>query len=81
MGREVLAGLSPHPPIIIPEVGRGEEKDAEATIRAMEELGTVFTSADHDTSLSSRRTALFSRRRPYARREAIVISGTSARAG
>jgi AmmeMemoRadiSam system protein A len=44
-----LAGLSPHPPIIIPEVGRGEEKDAEATIRAMEELGTVFASADHDT--------------------------------
>ena len=44
-----MAGLSPHPPIIIPEVGRGEEKDAEATIRAMEELGTVFASADHDT--------------------------------
>ena len=35
----VVAGLAPHPPIIIPEIGRGEEKQAISTIRAMEELG------------------------------------------
>lgn len=35
-----LAGyLAPHPPIIIPEVGLGEEKKAAATSRAMYEIG------------------------------------------
>jgi AmmeMemoRadiSam system protein A len=44
-----LAGLSPHPPIIIPEVGRGEERKASATIRAMDTLGKEFASGDYDT--------------------------------
>ncbi|MGI6667571.1 MAG: AmmeMemoRadiSam system protein A [Bacillota bacterium] len=45
----VLAGLSPHPPIIIPEVGRGEERNASSTVRAMESLGKRFASADYDS--------------------------------
>ena len=78
-----MAGLSPHPPIIIPEVGRGEEKDAEATIRAMEELGTVFASADHDTLIVFTPHGLVFGDAVSIReaRGYRVISGTSARAG
>ncbi|HHU75475.1 MAG TPA: AmmeMemoRadiSam system protein A [Firmicutes bacterium] len=32
----IAAGVAPHPPIIIPEVGRGEEKKAVKTIKAMQ---------------------------------------------
>lgn len=45
----VLAGLSPHPPIMIPEVGRGEERNAPGTLRAMDILGRRFASLDYDT--------------------------------
>ncbi|HHX10688.1 MAG TPA: AmmeMemoRadiSam system protein A [Firmicutes bacterium] len=45
----VVAGLAPHPPIIIPEIGRGEEKQAISTIRAMEELGKAFSQSGLDT--------------------------------
>lgn len=45
----VLAGLSPHPPIIVPEVGRGEEKGALSTAKAMEEMAEAFASAEYDT--------------------------------
>lgn len=45
----VLAGLAPHPPIIIPEVGRGEERDAIETINAMDQIGKVFSSAGIQT--------------------------------
>lgn len=34
----VFGALSPHPPIIIPEVGRGETKKVQNTIRALQEL-------------------------------------------
>ena len=34
----VAAGIAPHPPIIIPEVGRGEQKKAARTIDAMQDL-------------------------------------------
>lgn len=33
------AGISPHPPIIIPEIGRGEEKKSSATVEGMHKLG------------------------------------------
>ena len=36
MGTILSAYLMPHPPILIPEVGRGEEKKAQATLDAME---------------------------------------------
>jgi len=45
----VLAGLSPHPPIMIPEVGKGEERNAPDTLWALDELGKRFASADYDT--------------------------------
>ncbi|MBP8613746.1 MAG: AmmeMemoRadiSam system protein A [Firmicutes bacterium] len=48
-GNVVLAGLSPHPAIIIPEVGRGEEQNAINTVRAMDELGKAFCDVDIDT--------------------------------
>ncbi len=35
--------LLPHPPIIIPEIGRGEERKAEDTIRAMEEVAGMVS--------------------------------------
>lgn len=44
-----IAALSPHPPIIIPEVGRGEESSARSTIRAMDELGEIFREASVET--------------------------------
>lgn len=37
MSRLVLAGLAPHPPIIVPEVGRGSLSEAAATVRAMKD--------------------------------------------
>ena len=45
----VLAGLSPHPPIMVPEVGRGEEQNAPGTLRALDTLGKEFASAEYDT--------------------------------
>lgn len=47
-GNVILAGLSPHPAIIIPEVGFGEEQNAKNTVRAMDELGKSFSDADID---------------------------------
>jgi AmmeMemoRadiSam system protein A len=45
----LLAGLSPHPPIIVPDVGKGEEKKAAGTLESMERLGQAFASAPVDT--------------------------------
>jgi AmmeMemoRadiSam system protein A len=45
----ILAGLSPHPPIIVPDVGRGEEEKAASTVKAMERLGEAFAGARADT--------------------------------
>lgn len=44
-----IAGLSPHPPIVVPEVGRGEEEKAAETGRALAKLGEAFASAGPDT--------------------------------
>jgi len=48
-GSVVLSGLSPHPPIIVPEVGRGGEKPARKTCEAMERLAKAFAGAEYDT--------------------------------
>lgn len=40
MGRIISSYIFPHPPIIIPEVGRGGEKDAAATIEAVRRAAT-----------------------------------------
>lgn len=47
----VICGLAPHPAIIVPEVGRGEEKKTEATLRAMDRLVSAFSTAKLDTLL------------------------------
>lgn len=47
-GSVVIAGLSPHPPIIIPEVGQGEEQGAINTVLAMDRLGREFAQAEID---------------------------------
>lgn len=39
MGRILSAYLTPHPPIIIPQIGQGEEQKAIKTIEGMEEIG------------------------------------------
>lgn len=39
MGRILSAYLTPHPPILIPQIGQGEEKKAIKTIEGMEEIG------------------------------------------
>lgn len=38
MGKIVSAYIVPHPPILVPEVGRGEENRASATLKAMEKV-------------------------------------------
>jgi aromatic ring-opening dioxygenase LigB subunit len=56
MGKIAARYIMPHPPIIVPEVGRGAEKDAQATIDAMrraadeiakEAPGTIVLSSPH----------------------------------
>lgn len=39
MGEIMKAYVVPHPPIIIPEVGKGQEEDAKATIEAYHQVG------------------------------------------
>lgn len=41
--------LMPHPPIIIPEVGRGEEKIAKKTINACTKIAKEIASIKPDT--------------------------------
>ncbi len=45
----VIAGLVPHPPIIIPEIGRGDESQALDTVNAMNLMGQKFSDAQIDT--------------------------------
>lgn len=41
----VLAVLAPHPPIVVPEVGRGEERQAQATVSALESMAAAVAGA------------------------------------
>ncbi|HEY3314807.1 MAG TPA: AmmeMemoRadiSam system protein A [Bacillota bacterium] len=45
----VMAGLSPHPPIIVPEVGQGEVARARRTREALQELARRVKAARPDT--------------------------------
>ncbi|MEA4882624.1 MAG: AmmeMemoRadiSam system protein A [Clostridia bacterium] len=49
MGELVLAALSPHPPIIIPEVGGSETPKASRTVQGMKALATAVADAAPDT--------------------------------
>lgn len=47
----VYIGFVPHPPIIVPEVGKGEERNSEATIRAFNKLANEIVKMDVKTIL------------------------------
>jgi MEMO1 family protein len=44
----VFAGLAPHPPIIIPQVGRGREKESQVTVEAMKKFASRFMATSPD---------------------------------
>jgi len=45
----VFAAVVPHPPIIVPEIGKGEEKKIEKTTQAYEKLSRELAAAKPDT--------------------------------
>ncbi len=47
----VYVGFVPHPPIIVPEVGRGEEVNSEATVRSMQKLAKEIVGMEVQTIL------------------------------
>ncbi len=47
----IFACAVPHPPIIVPEIGRGEERRTAATIQAMEKLTKELAEANPQTML------------------------------
>ncbi|RQD77464.1 MAG: AmmeMemoRadiSam system protein A [Candidatus Syntrophonatronum acetioxidans] len=49
MNSIVMAGISPHPPLIIPEIGRGEIKKVEKTVEAMKTLAKEVKEAEPET--------------------------------
>ncbi|MDX9916708.1 MAG: AmmeMemoRadiSam system protein A [Gudongella sp.] len=51
MGRLLSAFLTPHPPIIISEIGRGDERKAKNTVEAMTEVGRKIAEAMPQTIL------------------------------
>ena len=46
----VAAFMVPHPPMIVPEVGRGSEKQVEKTIKAYEKVADVVLSGVTDAA-------------------------------
>ena len=53
MGRIIASFIMPHPPIIVPGVGRGDEKDAQATIEAMKRAADEIALEAPDTIILS----------------------------
>ena len=49
----VAAFMVPHPPLIIPEVGRGNEKQVQRTIESYEEVGRMIAKIAPDTIIIS----------------------------
>ena len=47
----VFGCIAPHPPVLIPEIGRGQEKRVSATARAMKKLAKELASARPETML------------------------------
>jgi len=45
----VFAGIAPHPPIIVPSVGKGEEKKAGKTTAAYQQLSRELSESEPDT--------------------------------
>jgi AmmeMemoRadiSam system protein A len=48
-GGIAMAGLSPHPPIAVSEIGRGEEKKISKTLGSLRQLSQQFVEEDVDT--------------------------------
>jgi aromatic ring-opening dioxygenase LigB subunit len=44
----VYTGFAPHPPIVVPEVGRGDEKTCAATAQGLDMLAQRIVEADTD---------------------------------
>jgi MEMO1 family protein len=51
MGEIVFGCLTPHPPLIVPEIGRGEEKTISDTINAMDQLVEIMAGCKPETCL------------------------------
>lgn len=51
MGAPVFAAVTPHPPIVVPEVGRGQERETQATLDAFATLREELASARPDVLL------------------------------
>jgi AmmeMemoRadiSam system protein B len=49
MGKIVLGAIMPHPPILVPEIGRGRISEAGKSVRALEEIALRIKKADFDT--------------------------------
>lgn len=49
MNNILLAGIAPHPPLIIPEIGRGELDKVEKTVKAMKNMAQEVKKVDPDT--------------------------------
>ncbi len=49
MGKLLGAAISPHPPIILPEVGEGREREAALTIGGMKRMAKAFAEKNPDT--------------------------------
>ena len=49
----IAAFMVPHPPLIVPQVGRGDEKKVEATIRAYERVADEIAAVKPDTIIIS----------------------------
>jgi AmmeMemoRadiSam system protein B len=49
MGKIVFGAIMPHPPILIPEIGRGRIKEAEQSKKGLEEISRRMKGRDFDT--------------------------------
>ncbi|KPJ65439.1 hypothetical protein AMJ44_10135 [candidate division WOR-1 bacterium DG_54_3] len=49
MGKIVFGAIMPHPPILVPEIGRGRIKEAEQSKKGLEEIARRMKGKDFDT--------------------------------
>ncbi|MBN2058296.1 MAG: AmmeMemoRadiSam system protein B [Candidatus Saganbacteria bacterium] len=49
MGKVVFGAIMPHPPIIIPEIGKNRLKEAQDTVNGLQELGQRIKAKDFDS--------------------------------
>ena len=49
----IASFMVPHPPLIIPEIGRGEEKQVEKTIKSYEKVAEEISKLNPETIIIS----------------------------